>query len=93
MSAVSTISSNATPYAGASASGLRVELADLKKEHSACVNCASASTPEGRLNIQKLETQISGIEAKLVENRVSEARPSASVDSGYSATGRIDLYA
>lgn len=53
--------------------GARVELAKLQREYSACVNCASADTPEGKLNIQRLETRIGSLQARIERRSVSAA--------------------
>ena len=74
-------------------SGLRVELAKLRKEYSACVNCDSANTQAGKLNIQKLDTQIKSLESRLTTPTQSAAaiQPTPSADT---TVGRlIDFYA
>ena len=89
--------------------GLRAELARMKKEYSACINCASANTEAGRQNIQQLDTRIQQIQARIdaaVPPAASPTLPQGagpimpvaatqSVDASVSATGakRIDTYA
>jgi hypothetical protein len=76
---------------------LRADLSRHEKQLSDCVNCASASTPEGKRNIQDLGAQISSLKAKL--NVVPRASAAASVGEAKSATAssvvgsRIDVYA
>ena len=45
--------------------GLEVELAQYRKQLSECVTCATANTPEGRREIQRIENQISAITARI----------------------------
>jgi hypothetical protein len=82
---------SAAGYAGASTSGLQVELANLKREQSACINCASADTQEGKLNIQKLATEISSVQLKL-EQTVPQSNATTTLSNNASA-GRLDVYA
>ncbi|HEY4367542.1 MAG TPA: hypothetical protein VGN07_09965 [Steroidobacteraceae bacterium] len=93
ISAAPAASTGVATQTTATAPGMKVELEKLRKEHSACVNCASAETDVGKRNIQRLETQIAQIEARL---GVQGARPTESVDSTVSSTSRsgsIDAYA
>jgi len=53
--------------------GAGVELAKLRREYSACINCATAETPEGQRNIQSLAAQIKTLEARQDEGRTSTA--------------------
>jgi len=87
------IAGSQTPTSKAS---LRADLARYEKERSACVNCASAETIDGKRNIQTLDTRINALKAQLTT--VPRAAPSASVDESRSATapvatGRIDVFA
>jgi hypothetical protein len=76
---------------------LRADLSRYEHQLSDCVNCASASTPEGKQNIQDLSGQISTLKAKL--NVVPPPDVTASPSESRSATassavgGRIDVYA
>lgn len=65
----------------ASTGGLRVELAKYEKELSNCVNCASAKTPEGQQEIQRLTSEISRVKA-----RIEEASRNASPENRASVT-------
>jgi hypothetical protein len=82
-----------SPPANTANGGLQTALAQLKKEHSACVNCESAATQSGKLNIQKLEIQIASIEVKLGGSYVKPTDAPSSNDIARSTPGRIDLYA
>jgi hypothetical protein len=98
MTAISNVSSQSyatmqSPSGSAANGGLQTALAQLKKEHSACVNCGSAATQSGKLNIQKLEIQIASIEVKLGGSYVKQIDAPSSSDIARSTPGRIDLYA
>ena len=80
-------------HRGPSQGGLQTELSKLKREHSACVNCESARTLEGKLTIQKLEIQIGTVESKLAQQQVTETRASDSPAAATTAPNRVDLYA
>lgn len=45
--------------------GAEVALQKLRKEYSACVNCDTADTPEGKRNIDDLGNQIRVLEERL----------------------------
>ena len=50
---------------GPSTGGMRAELARYEKALSECVNCASAKTPEGQQEIQRLTSEISRLKARI----------------------------
>jgi hypothetical protein len=77
----------------ASAPGIEVELDKLKKEHSACVNCSSASTESGKRNIQQLDVRIKQLEARLSVNATGATRAIDSIVASTARPGSIDLYA
>jgi phage shock protein A len=86
---------------GPSRTGLEAQLARYKKEQSACVNCASSSTAEGKRQIQDLDRKISVTESKLqqVEQAPSplEVTRSVSAPAATSGAGQsgalVDTYA
>jgi len=92
MASLSGISSASFAPTGSSQSGLQVELAKLKKEQSACVNCASAETQAGKLNIQKLSTQIASVQSKLTQ-QVQPTSTASAVNASSSFNRTIDVYA
>jgi hypothetical protein len=87
----------ASSQGAVSSVALRADLARYEKQLSDCVNCASASTPEGKRNIQDLSAQIGSLKSRL--NVVPRADAAASVGESKTATassgvgGRIDVYA
>jgi hypothetical protein len=87
----------ASSQSAVSRAALRADLARYEKELSECVNCASASTPEGKRNIQDLGAQIGTLKARL--NAVPQPEASASAGESRSATefaaigGRLNVYA
>jgi hypothetical protein len=64
---------------------LRADLARYQKKLSDCVNCESAKTPEGKRNIQDLDTRIGALKAQLNAVPQSDATPAVS--------GRVDVWA
>lgn len=54
-----------TQISGPSTGGMRAELARYEKALSECVNCASAKTPEGQQEIQRLTSEISRLKARI----------------------------
>lgn len=50
---------------GPSTGGMRAELARYEKALSECVNCASAKTPEGQQEIQRLSAEIARLKARI----------------------------
>jgi hypothetical protein len=68
--------------------GLDAQKERVQKQLADCVNCSSASTPEGKAKIEKLSAQLSAVDARLQE--AVDARPaSAHVNLG----NRVDVYA
>ena len=57
---------------GPSTGGLEARLERYQKELSACVNCDSANTREGRQTIQALSNKISEIKMRLEEVAVTQ---------------------
>jgi hypothetical protein len=94
MIAIGSTVSTSSPGASSSVS-LRADLARYEKQLSDCVNCASASTPEGKRNIQNLGAQISTLKAKLNTTPQADvtARESKSTGVLSAVGGRIDTYA
>ena len=85
---------------GTSRAGLEAQLTRYKKEHSACVNCESAKTQSGKLNIQSLETKISQIESRIQEitptkptDDSAAVGPSTSQPTSTSLGIQVDVYA
>ena len=78
-----------------SGGGNAVELAKLRKEYSACINCSSAKTTEGARNIHKLDNQIKTLEARMEQSK--QIAPAAEANRTESATATsgslIDIYA
>jgi hypothetical protein len=87
----------APSLSGVSRNGLQAQLNQLKREHSACVNCETANTQSGQLNIEKLANQIARVETKI--NQTDQVQtPTTSKDSGAKQLGasspsRIDTFA
>jgi hypothetical protein len=94
MTAIGSTVSPSSPSASSSVS-LRADLARYEKQLSDCVNCASASTPEGKRNIQDLGAQISTLKAKLNTTPQTDVTARESKSSGLLSAigGRIDTYA
>jgi hypothetical protein len=96
MSTIAAIPSSASQSTG-SRVALRADLARYEKQLADCVNCASATTPEGKRNIQDLDARISTLKAQL--SIVPPADSGAAVNESRSASrslttgGRIDVYA
>lgn len=93
---VASIGSTASTVAPVKASGGdAVELARLRKEYSACVNCSSATTSEGKRGIQQLDNQIKTLESRM--KMPPQATPSAVIAAATSpatsSTSLIDVYA
>ena len=81
---------------GASNTGLRAQLSRYEKERSACVNCASADTIEGKRNIQNIDSEINSLKARLTAVPRADATVSsveARTATAPAAAGRIDVYA
>ena len=80
---------------GLSRTGLEAQLARYEKERSACVNCESADTLDGKLDIQQLDAKIRTIQVRL--QSVPESRSVSDLNDTASATAtspdRIDVYA
>jgi hypothetical protein len=74
---------------------LRADIARYEKQRSDCVNCVTAKTPEGKRNIEDLDTRITALKAQL--KSVPQAASAAPVDQQASesrgARVRIDVYA
>jgi hypothetical protein len=68
--------------------GLDAQKERVQKQLADCVNCSSASTPEGKAKIEKLSAQLSAVDARLQE--AVDARPAA---AHASLGNRIDVYA
>jgi hypothetical protein len=87
----------ASSQSAVSRAAMRADLARYEKELAECVNCASASTPEGKRNIQDLGAQIGTLKARL--SVVPQSGVPASAGESRSATafsaigGRVDVYA
>lgn len=74
---------------------LEVELAQYRKQLSECVTCASANTPEGRREIQRIENQISAITARIEAAQQPKTGNDATTQSR-EATGlgdNVDVFA
>jgi hypothetical protein len=98
ISVTSPLSASPAPAAanGASRTGLQAQVARYEKERSACVNCASADTLQGKENIQRIEGAISTLRARLTA--VPAADATQATDETRSSTaptrpGGIDVYA
>lgn len=50
---------------GGAVAGLEAQLARYQKELSNCVNCASAKTPEGKEEIQRLSNEVDKLKARI----------------------------
>lgn len=88
LSASSTIASTDPQTSGTSRVGLEAQLDRYKKQLSDCENCASASTPEGKTQIQNLQARIDQTEVRLKAfDTPSETTPPNSPASA------IDTYA
>ena len=61
---------------GSSTAGLEAQLVRDKRELSACVNCATANTPEGKAAIAVVSAKIGAVEAR-IEAVKSASQPSA----------------
>ena len=70
--------------------GLDAQKERVQKQLADCVNCSSASTPEGKARIEKLSAQLSAVESRLQE--AVDARPAAAA-AHPSLGNRIDVYA
>jgi hypothetical protein len=70
---------SATAYgaagSGAAAASLEAQLARYQKQLSDCVNCDSAKTAEGKVEIEALSRRIGDIRDKI--DKLAEARPAA----------------
>ena len=82
-----------------STGGMRAELARYEKALSDCVNCASAKTPEGQQEIQRLTSEISRLKARIEDatkgtgaqgRRASVDQPNVKSD-GLSARADLNL--
>ena len=95
------VTSSVTPSgrdggAEARPAGLQVELARVKKEYSACVNCSSADTESGQRNIEQLSTRIQQIEARIdavKPSSRSEALTSTLREQPSAIGSQLDVYA
>lgn len=84
-------------FPAASTGGLEAQLAEYRKKLSECVTCSSANTPEGRREIQQLQTQISNINAR-IESIQRQKNDSGQDANSTQATrpshgGSVDVYA
>jgi len=82
--------------AGTHSLGTDHELAQLKKKLSECVNCESATTLQGRVQIDEISTRITAIKDRqhLVElaGTAPESTPTAKPAEGALGT-QLDVYA
>lgn len=94
VSSISTYGAATPVTAGTSRTGLEGQLAKYEKERSACVNCASASTLQGKQKIQELDSTIRTLQSQL--QAVSAAGSSDSPNETRSSTSAqlssIDVY-
>jgi hypothetical protein len=67
-------SSAAASYARISEgdTGLQAQLSRLEKELSACVNCATATTTEGKAKIEAVSTRIAQVQARIAQSEEAE---------------------
>lgn len=52
--------------------GLQAQLSRLEKELSACVNCATATTTEGKAKIEEVSTRIARVRDRIVQSKAAE---------------------
>jgi hypothetical protein len=50
---------------GPSIAALQAQLDSYQKQLSDCVNCATATTPQGKQNIQDISSRISDVQARI----------------------------
>ena len=85
VTATGALASAATPavQGSAGAGGLNAQLARYEKQLAECINCASASTPEGKQAIEDLYGKIHDTKAKIEEARsVNPVLPASAVPAG-----------
>jgi hypothetical protein len=78
-----------------STGGLEAELAQYRKQLSECVTCATANTPEGRREIQRIENQIRAITTRIEAARQPKTGSDATA-TPREATGlgdNVDVFA
>ena len=82
VAAIGATPSFSTQLPQVSTGGLRAELARYEKALSECVNCATARTPEGQQEIQRLGSEIARL-----KSRIEEAGRSANPQNRESVEG------
>ena len=80
------------------AGNLRAQLAEAKRELTACLNCDSARTARGQAEIQRLTAQVAALEARLQVPPSPDAAPASSAIEAPSrgaaeGAGGLDLLA
>lgn len=101
-SAITASGSNAAAAYGAarpSPAGLQAQLQRFQQQLSDCVNCASASTPQGKADIAAIAARISQVQKNIaaIDNDAgrngSQNATVASLGGGVTRAGSIDVYA
>lgn len=79
-----------------SAASLQAQIAVYQRQLSDCVNCSSASTIEGKNNIQQISGKISAAKAQIQQLQQSApppATPTASVNNSGNANASVNAVA
>jgi len=75
-----------TPTYSPGGGALQGQLARYEKELSACVNCSTAKTTEGKQKIQEVSSQIEQIKARIEQATQARATRQAEKSSAYTGS-------
>jgi outer membrane murein-binding lipoprotein Lpp len=76
-----------TPPYSTGGAALQGQLARYERELSACVNCSTAKTTEGKQKIQEVSSQIEQIKARIEQATQTRATRQAENSTPYASSG------
>ena len=74
-----------------SPAGLQAQLQRFQQQLSDCVNCASASTPQGKADIDAIAARISQVQKSIAA--IDKGQPASTAAPAPAPAGSIDVYA
>ena len=76
-----------------SPAGLQAQLQRFQQQLSDCVNCASASTPQGKADIAAIAARISQVQKSIAAIDRGQTAPASAAAPAAPPAGSIDVYA
>ena len=93
ISAIGTSTFASPGASGPSIAALQAQLDSYQKQLSDCVNCATATTPQGKQNIQDISGKISDVQARITQAAAAKSNTQPTVNATTStATATLGNY-